>query len=440
MASDPQIAVEQRILQVLDHLNIERAHFGAQSLGELTTIATHHPERLASLTLICPGMAQREHIESLASRLLVYVGDTLDWQEASEFYARLPGATVESLRDWEPWSDVVARHLETVLGSMPGFLARHSSAVSRTVAAPDGARGDVAGITYHVQGSGPPLVLLPLGLVPSQWDPVLPALAEEYTTILLGGPELGMTALLEKRASTDGYLGMFRYLVEEMSIAPGESILEVGCGTGALTRWLVRYTGGANPVTGVDINRYLLWEASNLARMDGLEARLDFESGNAEELPYPDDAFDVTLSSTVMEEVDADRMLAEMIRVTRPGGRVGVIVRAMDLPFFINMRLDQTLKSLIEDPTTWVNKGSRGCADVGLYRRFQSSTLTAVKMFPHLVAFTKPWILDLIEGAVLPRLNPEESVAWQAARTAVEAEGTFIFGYAHHCAIGTVPS
>jgi len=39
---------------------------------------------------------------------------------------------------------------------------------------------------------------------------------------------------------------------------------------------------------------------------------------------------DLTLSCTVLEEGDADRMLAEMIRVTKPGGRVAVIVRAID--------------------------------------------------------------------------------------------------------------
>ena len=41
---------------------------------------------------------------------------------------------------------------------------------------------------------------------------------------------------------------------------------------------------------------------------------------------------------------DADKMLAEMIRVTKPGGRVGVFVRALDLPWVINLELPDEIK------------------------------------------------------------------------------------------------
>ena len=124
---------------------------------------------------------------------------------------------------------------------------------------------------------------------------------------------LGITALLEKRAASSGYLGMVRYLIQEADVQPGESILEVGCGTGALDRWLARYTEGKNPITGVDINLYLLKEAANLARTEGLDSAVQFEEGNAEELPYPDNSFNVVMSATVMEEVDADKMMADCL-------------------------------------------------------------------------------------------------------------------------------
>jgi ubiquinone/menaquinone biosynthesis C-methylase UbiE len=52
--------------------------------------------------------------------------------------------------------------------------------------------------------------------------------------------------------------------------------------------------------------------------------------GNAERLPFADASFDHAYSVTVLEECDADLALRELRRVVRPGGRVGVVVRATD--------------------------------------------------------------------------------------------------------------
>jgi ubiquinone/menaquinone biosynthesis C-methylase UbiE len=82
---------------------------------------------------------------------------------------------------------------------------------------------------------------------------------------------------------------------------------------------------------------FLLREARALARREGLLDHIDFGEGRAEALPLADGAVDVALSSTVFEEGDADRMLSEIVRVTRPSGRVGVTVRAIDMPFWVNL-------------------------------------------------------------------------------------------------------
>src|SRR5262249_20138771 len=87
-------------------------------------------------------------------------------------------------------------------------------------------------------------------------------------------------------------------LIEETELQPGERILEVGCGTGVLDRWLARRTDGKNPIVGVDINRYLLRDAAALTRKDGLEATIAFREGNAEALPFPDGSFDVSIAVT----------------------------------------------------------------------------------------------------------------------------------------------
>ena len=161
--------------------------------------------------------------------------------------------------------------------------------------------------------------------------PLLPALAAGYATVTLGGARLWPVATLEQRAR-GGYGAVVRALVAEAGPRPGERVLEAGCGPGVILRWLARRTGGANPLVGVDANRYLLREAARLAQGEGVAARIRFQEGDAEALPFPPASFDVALACTVLEEGDADRMLRELVRVTAPGGRVAVVVRATDLP------------------------------------------------------------------------------------------------------------
>src|SRR6516164_7869421 len=275
----------------------------------------------------------------------------------------------------------------------------------------------------RIRGVGPPLVLLPLFLTPSQWEPLVPALSERYCTLTLGGTALGAVAILEGRGHAIGYLQMVRTLIKEAELRPGEAVLEIGCGSGVLARWLARRTAGRNRITGVDINPYLLREAKALARQEGLEGAIEFRDGNAEALPFADNSFEFVMSMTVIEETDADRMLAEMVRVAKPGGRVAVIARALDLASPMNLPLSDSLKAKVEAPGFFGDVSPQGCADASLYRRVRQAGLTQVKILPQLTAFdgADPTVLQFLEIGRLRKLNDEEVREWQAARA--EAEG-----------------
>ena len=103
--------------------------------------------------------------------------------------------------------------------------------------------------------------------------------------VTLGGIELGAVALLENRGRTVGYVPMLRTLIDAMQLQSGGTILEVGCGTGVLDRWLAHHTGGENQIIGVDINWYLLQEAMALARKEGPEEAIGIREGSAKALP-----------------------------------------------------------------------------------------------------------------------------------------------------------
>ena len=157
----------------------------------------------------------------------------------------LPDATVVWLRGYfaPPWADAVAERTEEIGTAVLDFLQPLGQSHRDSGRAP--LQGAVAGITYHSQGEGPPLVLLPLSLASSQWDPLLARLSAQYRTVTLGGPALGFLAILESRGHSAGYLRMVQQVMEAVHLRPGEVILDVGCGSGVLDRWLGRSTGQA---------------------------------------------------------------------------------------------------------------------------------------------------------------------------------------------------
>ena len=272
----------------------------------------------------------------------------------------------------------------TVLRTSRALSSKSSPRTNRRTGLPGDAQSAVAGITFDSQGEGPPLVLLPLSLASSQWDPLLSRLSARYRAVTLGGPELGFLAMLESRGRSAGYLSAIRRVMDTVQLRPGEVVLEVGCGSGVVDRWLAQYATKANPIVGIDVNRYLLREATALATQEGLTDVISFQEGNAEALPFPDNHVDVALSFTVLEEGNADRMLAELVRVAKPGGRVAVMVRAIDIPLVVNVPLRPELKSKAQLPRGFV--GTHGCADASLYRRVQQTGLTYVQMWPHFAA------------------------------------------------------
>ena len=121
-----------------------------------------------------------------------------------------------------------------------------------------------------------PTVLNPRspGPLDAQWEPLNPALSARYCTVTLGGPLFTSVASLEE-SGRSGYMAIVRGLLDALAIESGESVLEVGCGTGVIMRELARRTAGANRLIGRDVNTYLLREARALARRAGLLDLID---------------------------------------------------------------------------------------------------------------------------------------------------------------------
>jgi ubiquinone/menaquinone biosynthesis C-methylase UbiE len=112
-------------------------------------------------------------------------------------------------------------------------------------------------------------------------------------------------------------------LLEPARLRPGESVLDVGCGTGTLAIAAKRRVGPAGSVYGIDASPAMIARASNKAKKAG--AAVIFENGLAESLPFPDARFDVVLSTVMLHHLPRkarQQSVREMRRVLKPGGRL----------------------------------------------------------------------------------------------------------------------
>ncbi len=109
-------------------------------------------------------------------------------------------------------------------------------------------------------------------------------------------------------------------LCEAVDVLAGERVLDVACGNGNATLAAARRFAS---VAGVDYVPALLQRGAERAAAERL--KIEFVEGDAEELPFADATFDAVLSSFgVMFTADQERAARELLRVSRPGGRIGL--------------------------------------------------------------------------------------------------------------------
>jgi len=117
-----------------------------------------------------------------------------------------------------------------------------------------------------------------------------------------------------------------RYAINMAGIRPGQRILDLAGGTGDLTRLMAPLTGPGGHVVLSDINAAMLNRGRSALLDRGISGNVGFAQVNAEQLPFPDNSFDlVTIAFGLRNVTDKQRALRAMQRVLRPGGRLLVL-------------------------------------------------------------------------------------------------------------------
>jgi ubiquinone/menaquinone biosynthesis C-methylase UbiE len=113
---------------------------------------------------------------------------------------------------------------------------------------------------------------------------------------------------------------MGELLCEAVNVHAGDKVLDVATGNGNTAISAARRFCD---VTGVDYVPELIEDARRRAEVEGLG--ITFDVGDAEDLPYPDASFDVVLSTLgVMFAPDQEKVAEELLRICRPGGKIGL--------------------------------------------------------------------------------------------------------------------
>lgn len=433
-----EVDIEHRLSDLMSHLNLKSAHFAARTNSDWRTLVRNRPDLIESLALIAPPSVDPDVTATLDRPVFVVTdAEGTYGTKVQRELESLPGALSFFLAggDTVSWTDLMSIHGEVIADAYLSFLDDVAVTTTNASELLISDRGEVAGISYQIYGAGPPIVLLPLFLAPSNWQPVIEKLSSAYQVIVLGGAHLGAVAILESRSGSSTYLAPLTAALETASVQSTHRILEVGCGCGTLTRFLCSQIQTELPITAVDLNGYLLSEGQALATAEGLSEQIDFQPGDALNLPFEKNYFDFVYSITVIEECDAKKMIAELKRVTKPGGIILVICRAVDIPYVANVDIPDRLKAKIQNMPGMVSPV--GCADSSLYTRMVEHKLDVIENYPCFATFreNERYIIDLWESAVLATLTDDERSQWKYAKQSAIEAGTFFLGWPLHCVL-----
>jgi len=116
--------------------------------------------------------------------------------------------------------------------------------------------------------------------------------------------------------------------LDQLALAPGERVLEIGYGTGHCLVQMAEAVGPEGKVFGIDLSEGMRARARERVEREHLSDTVELSCGDATHLPYPDGSMDAVFMSFALELFDTPeipQVLAGCARVLRPGGRIGVV-------------------------------------------------------------------------------------------------------------------
>jgi ubiquinone/menaquinone biosynthesis C-methylase UbiE len=225
-----------------------------------------------------------------------------------------------------------------------------------------------------------------------------------------------------------------------LQVQPGDHILDVGCGLGDVVKIISEMVGANGRAVGIDQSETMLTAAK--ARIT--DSAVELKHCRAQELDFPDNTFDGCRADRVLLYVDdPNRVLSEMVRVTKPGGRV--VNFEPDWQTMVVDTPNKTLTRKIADfwcdslPNPWIGRQlPRMHKDLGLTDNTVlglTLTLPTYKLFNDLF-MVEATVASAVQAGVITAGQSEE---WLGSLKDADSSGQFFFGNTGYLVSGRKP-
>lgn len=228
-------------------------------------------------------------------------------------------------------------------------------------------------------------------------------------------------------------------------VRAGDRVLDVGCGTGVVTRDLAQRVGRQGRVVGIDPSTRLIEEAVRRIEGNDLKGRIEFRCADGAALPLPDGRFDLVVASAVFGHVqNGMEVLKEMFRVARPSGTV--LVFDHDIDTIVIDASDRNLTRRIVH--AYCDRYfTSGWAGRELYGMFRQANLEEIKVLPLVFTSTQfePYWKRMVErlSSVAVKtggVSDDEAEAWRVDLERRSEEGRFFASRGYFCVRGRTPA
>jgi ubiquinone/menaquinone biosynthesis C-methylase UbiE len=183
-----------------------------------------------------------------------------------------------------------------------------------------------------------------------------------------------------------------------LELEAGQHVLDVGCGTGEDARAMGQRVTPGGRVVAVDGSQNMIATAQR--RAEGCQLPVEFQVADVHQLPFADDSFDASRADRIFMHLQSPpRALAEMMRVTRPGGRV--LIYEVD---FETLTVDLPVRRLTRKiVNTWCDGFRNGWLGRHIPALFREAGLEDVRITPATLWLRYPVAMQMIGPATVER-------------------------------------
>jgi ubiquinone/menaquinone biosynthesis C-methylase UbiE len=203
---------------------------------------------------------------------------------------------------------------------------------------------------------------------------------------------------LDQASADESFQAYKRHSFALLDLQPGRHVLDVGCGTGEDARAMASLVAPGGRVVGVDGSQAMIAAAQQRGEHCGLP--VEYQVGDAHRLDFADDSFDASRADRIFMHLNApEQALRDMMRVTRPGGRV--LVYEVDFETITVDHPDRTRTRKVVQ--TWCDGFRNGWLGRHVPELFRTVGLQEVHITPATLWLRYPLAMQMIGPGTVER-------------------------------------